>query len=48
LSDRIGVMVRGRMTGIVNNGPDARHAVGSLMTGAAAYSSDHPAGAEAA
>ena len=33
LSDRIGVMVRGRMTGIVENGPDARRQVGALMTG---------------
>jgi ABC-type uncharacterized transport system ATPase subunit len=33
LSDRIGVMVRGRMTGIVENGSDARHRVGALMTG---------------
>jgi general nucleoside transport system ATP-binding protein len=34
LSDRIGVMVRGRMTEIVDNGPDARLAVGAAMTGA--------------
>lgn len=33
LSDRIGVMVRGRMVGIVENGPDARTEVGSLMAG---------------
>jgi len=33
LSDRIGVMVRGRMVGIVENGPVARHQVGALMTG---------------
>ncbi len=36
LSDRIGVMVRGRMTGIVENGPQARLKVGALMTGAGA------------
>lgn len=34
LSDRIGVMVRGRMVGIVENGPQARLAVGRLMAGA--------------
>jgi len=34
LSDRIGVMVRGHMTGIIENGPDARLQVGTLMTGA--------------
>lgn len=33
LSDRIGVMVRGRMVGIVENGPEARLQVGSLMAG---------------
>jgi len=34
LSDRIGVMVRGHMTGVIENGPDARLQVGTLMTGA--------------
>ena len=33
LSDRIGVMVRGQMIGIVRNGPDARLKVGALMAG---------------
>ena len=33
LSDRIGVMVRGRMVGIVENGPNARRKVGALMAG---------------
>jgi general nucleoside transport system ATP-binding protein len=33
LSDRIGVMVRGRMTGIIENGEAARRQVGALMTG---------------
>ncbi|MEI4473834.1 putative B6 ABC transporter ATP-binding protein [Frigidibacter sp. MR17.24] len=33
LSDRIGVMVRGRMVGIVENGPGARLAVGRMMAG---------------
>ena len=34
ISDRIGVMFRGRLVGIVDNGPDAERRVGSLMTGA--------------
>jgi ABC-type uncharacterized transport system ATPase subunit len=35
LSDRIGVMVRGRLVGVVeNDGPDARFKVGALMAGA--------------
>jgi general nucleoside transport system ATP-binding protein len=34
LSDRVGVMVRGRLVGIVENGPDARRLVGAKMTGA--------------
>ncbi|MCA0921279.1 putative B6 ABC transporter ATP-binding protein [Pseudooceanicola nanhaiensis] len=33
LSDRIGVMVRGRMVGVVPNGPDARKRVGAMMAG---------------
>ncbi|AMY70479.1 putative B6 ABC transporter ATP-binding protein [Frigidibacter mobilis] len=33
LSDRIGVMVRGRLVGIVENGPEARRDVGRLMAG---------------
>ncbi|MEI4487886.1 ABC transporter ATP-binding protein [Frigidibacter sp. MR17.14] len=33
LSDRIGVMVRGRMVGVVENGPEARLEVGRLMAG---------------
>lgn len=33
MSDRIGVMVRGRMVGIVANGPDARAEIGRLMSG---------------
>jgi simple sugar transport system ATP-binding protein len=34
LSDRIGVMFQGRLTGIVENGADVEHKVGLLMTGA--------------
>ncbi|MEQ8966683.1 MAG: ABC transporter ATP-binding protein [Azospirillaceae bacterium] len=33
LSDRIAVMLRGRLTGIVDNGPDARRRIAELMTG---------------
>jgi simple sugar transport system ATP-binding protein len=33
MADRIGVMVRGRMVGIVDNGPEARAVVGRLMSG---------------
>lgn len=33
LSDQIGVMVRGRMVGVVPNGPDARKRVGAMMAG---------------
>jgi len=36
LSDRIGVMFQGRLTGIVDNGADVERKVGTLMTGAAA------------
>jgi general nucleoside transport system ATP-binding protein len=36
VSDRIGVMFQGRMTGIVDNGADVERRVGMLMTGAAA------------
>jgi len=36
LSDRIGVMFQGRMTGIVDNGADVERRVGILMTGAEA------------
>jgi simple sugar transport system ATP-binding protein len=36
ISDRIGVMFQGRLTGIVANDADAEHSVGRLMTGAAA------------
>jgi simple sugar transport system ATP-binding protein len=35
ISDRIGVMFQGRLAGVVDNGADAEHRVGSLMTGAA-------------
>lgn len=33
LSDRIGVMLRGRLVGIVENGPEARAQVGRMMAG---------------
>jgi ABC-type uncharacterized transport system ATPase subunit len=36
VSDRIGVMFQGRLTGIVENGPDVERRVGLLMTGAEA------------
>ncbi len=36
LSDRIGVMSRGRLVGIVENGPDARDRIGEMMIGAQA------------
>jgi simple sugar transport system ATP-binding protein len=36
LSDRIGVMYRGRLVGIVENGPDAEREVGRLMVAGAA------------
>ncbi len=36
LSDRIGVMFQGRLTGIVENGPDVERRIGLLMTGAKA------------
>jgi len=36
LSDRIGVMFQGRLTGIVDNGADVERKVGILMTGAEA------------
>ena len=36
LSDRIGVLLGGRLVGIVRNGPSARASVAALMTGAAA------------
>ena len=36
LSDRIGVLLGGRLVGIVRNGPSARAAVTALMTGAVA------------
>jgi simple sugar transport system ATP-binding protein len=36
ISDRIGVMFQGRLTGIVANDADAERSVGRLMTGAAA------------
>lgn len=35
LSDRIAVMYRGRIAGIVENGPEAERAIGRLMVGAA-------------
>lgn len=35
LSDRIAVMYRGRIAGIVKNGPEAERAIGRLMMGAA-------------
>ncbi|MCX7685493.1 MAG: ABC transporter ATP-binding protein [Acetobacteraceae bacterium] len=35
LSDRIAVMYRGRIAGIVGNGPDAERAIGRLMVGGA-------------
>jgi len=36
ISDRIGVMFQGRLTGTVDNGPDVERRVGLLMTGAEA------------
>ena len=36
ISDRIGVIFQGRLTGIVENGPDVERRVGLLMTGAEA------------
>src|SRR5882757_7338384 len=36
ISDRIGVMFQGRLTGTVENGPDVERRVGLLMTGAEA------------
>lgn len=36
ISDRIGVMFRGRLAGVVENGADAEREVGLLMTGAVA------------
>jgi simple sugar transport system ATP-binding protein len=36
VSDRIGVMFQGRLTGALDNGPDAERKIGLLMTGAEA------------
>ena len=36
LSDRVGVMYRGRLVGIVPNGPDAEREIGRLMVGGTA------------
>jgi ABC-type uncharacterized transport system ATPase subunit len=36
ISDRIGVMFQGRLTGILDNAADAERKIGSLMTGASA------------
>jgi ABC-type uncharacterized transport system ATPase subunit len=36
ISDRIGVMFQGRLTGIVDNASDVERRVGLLMTGAQA------------
>jgi simple sugar transport system ATP-binding protein len=35
LSDRVGVMYRGRLVGVVENGPDAERAIGRLMVSGA-------------
>ncbi|MTE01561.1 ATP-binding cassette domain-containing protein [Paracoccus sp. YIM 132242] len=48
LSHRVGVMLRGRMVGIVGNGPDARDRVGRLMAGLPESAAEDAAGEAAA